>query len=130
MDKKRVLIVDDDLTICEMVKTGLEMFDYEVEVATNEQNVWSVLKKNKLDAILMDIGMPGVDGISLCRKVRFSPGLNLIPIIMVTAFTDERTFHDAMLFGADDFLAKPFDIEEIKRKIEDTIAKKKLDQSK
>jgi DNA-binding response OmpR family regulator len=108
-----------------MVKTGLEMSDYLVDIATNEQSIWSYLEKTKPDVILMDVGMPGIDGISLCRKIRFSPGMENLPIIMVTAFSDERTFHDAMLFGADDFLSKPFEIEEIKRKIENIIAKKK-----
>lgn len=123
MSKKRVLIADDDIAICEMIKTGLEVMDYIVDISTNESEIWAAIKANKPDVILMDIAMPGIDGISLCRNIRFSPELSQIPIIIVTAFSDERTFHDAMLFGANDFISKPFEISEVKKKIEDSIAR-------
>jgi DNA-binding response OmpR family regulator len=121
MDKKRVLVVDDDVTIGEMLKTGLEAMGYEVDNAMNETEVWKSIEKVKPDVILMDVGMPGVDGITLCRNIRFSLELSKIPIIMVTAFTDQKTYHDAMLFGADDFLTKPFELSEVQKKIEDAI---------
>lgn len=123
MDKKRVLAVDDDQTILETLKHGLEALDYTVDTAENESDVWMALHRNRPDIILMDVSMPGLDGISLCKNIRVAPGMSDIPIIMLTAFSDEKTFHDAMLFGANDFLMKPFEIMEVQRKIEECIKK-------
>lgn len=123
MNKIRVLAVDDDQTILETLKHGLEILDYTVDTAENEADVWMYLKKSRPDIILMDVSMPGLDGISLCRNIRVAPGMNDIPIIMLTAFSDEKTFHDAMLFGATDFLMKPFEIMEVQKKITDCLSK-------
>jgi DNA-binding response OmpR family regulator len=73
----------------------------------------------------MDISMPGTDGISLCRNVRFTHSLECMPIILMTGLTDGGTFHDAMLFGATDYLTKPFEMDEVKQKIEDCLIKAK-----
>ena len=121
--EQRVLVVDDDRTVSEMIKTGLEILGYGVSVASSEQELWNEIKSFGPDIVLMDIGMPGEDGISLSRKIRLTPEYSLLPIIMVTAFNDEKTFHDAMSFGASDFLTKPFEIQEVRKKIDDLLAK-------
>lgn len=123
MSKIRVLAVDDDAAISELIKTGLESAGYDVDLASNEAGVWKSIEKNKPDVILMDVGMPDIDGISLCRSIRFSPELSNIPIIILSAFTDQKTYHDAMFFGAYDFIAKPFELAEVQRKIEESIKK-------
>ncbi|MCB4790380.1 MAG: response regulator [Elusimicrobia bacterium] len=123
MDKKRVLAIDDDATIGELLKTGLEALEYDVDAVSNEPELWQSIEKNKPDVILMDIAMPGIDGIRLCRNIRLLPELRNIPIIMVSAFSDKRTYHDAMLFGGDDFLSKPFEISDVQKKIEDSLAR-------
>jgi CheY-like chemotaxis protein len=125
MEKKKVLVVDDDSSIVEILKSGLEALGYSVLTAENEQGVRSVLEHSTPDAIIMDVSMPGTDGISLCREIRCSPDKGDIPVLMLTAFSDEKTFHDAMLFGASGFLTKPFDICEVRNTIEDAIAKAK-----
>jgi DNA-binding response OmpR family regulator len=129
MTDTKVLVLDDDSSVSEMIGTGLETFGYKVALAGNEKEFWASVTREKPDIILMDVGMPGIDGISLCRHVRLSESAKDIPIIIVTAFNDEKTFHDAMLFGANDFIAKPFDIGEIKRKIDDIITKTSLRKS-
>ncbi|MFH1368564.1 MAG: response regulator [Elusimicrobiota bacterium] len=123
MNKTRVLAVDDDQTVLDIIKQGLETLDYEVDTAESEADVWISLHRTRPDIILMDVSMPGLDGISLCKNIRTSPGMSDIPIIMLTAFSDEKTFHDAMLFGATDFLMKPFEISEVQKKIEDCLSK-------
>jgi len=116
-----VLVVDDDNTIAEMLKTGLEIIGYSVTVAMSETEIWDSLKQKLPDVILMDVGMPGIDGISLCRTLRFSKDYADVPI--VTAFSDNRTFHDAMFFGASGFLTKPFDMGDVQKKIEEVLEK-------
>ena len=130
MSKKRVLAIDDDESVLETVKTGLEIFDYIVDTAENEAELWKAIGLARPDAILMDVSMPGIDGISLCRKLKSSPGMNDIPVIMLTAYSDEKTFHDAVLFGAADFLMKPFEISEVKKKVEEAIVKSLQEKGK
>ena len=123
MESRMVLVVDDDLTVSEMLKTGLELYGYNVGSVANEAEFWAAVNQKTPDIILMDVGIPGQDGISLCRNVRLSPSTKDIPIIVVTAFSDDKTFHDAMMFGANDFLSKPFEMEEVREKIEKAIVK-------
>ena len=130
MNKKRVLAIDDDESVLETLRTSLEIFDYVVDKAETETELWAALDQYRPDAILMDVNMPGIDGISLCRKLKNSPRTSEIPVIMLTAYSDEKTFHDAVLFGAADFLMKPFDINEVRKKVEDAISKSLLEKGK
>lgn len=123
MSNRRVLAVDDDQSVLETLKTGLEVLGFTVDTAENENGMWAALRNARPDVILLDVSMPGMDGISLCRNLRGTPGMNDIPIIILTAYSDEKTFHDAMLFGANDFLMKPFEISEVFKKIEDCVSK-------
>jgi len=125
-NKKKVLVFDDDANILELLKSGLEVLGYSVAAFESARTAEKILDGFKPDVILMDVSMPDGDGISLCRNLKLSPDTADIPVIMLTAFTDDKTFHDAMLFGANGFLTKPFDILEVKKKIEECIAKANL----
>jgi len=125
MDNKKVLVVDDDPLIVEILKKGLEMAGVLVSTATSYAQVKDVLSKIIPDAILMDINIPGVDGISLCREIRFAPETSEVPIIMLTAFSDDKTYHDAMLFGATDYITKPFEMRDVVSKVTSSISKLK-----
>jgi DNA-binding response OmpR family regulator len=113
----RVMVVDDDPAICDLLKSALETEGYIVDVCENDADVDISLAKFRPDAILMDASMPGLDGISLCRHIKQSPATSSIPVIIVSAFDDDKTRHDASLFGADDFVAKPFDVKNLLEKI-------------
>ena len=121
--KQKILIVDDDINVLDLFKSGFEVMGYSVTACESGAQAREMLKNFKPDVILMDVSMPGGDGISLCRNLKLSPETAEIPIIMLTAFSDEKTFHDAMLFGANDFITKPFDISEVKKKIEECLAR-------
>jgi two-component system alkaline phosphatase synthesis response regulator PhoP len=123
MEPRKVLAVDDDDTVLELEKNGLEAIGYTVRTATSGAELFDALKQFTPDVILMDANMPDADGISLCRTLRCSDATKDIPVIIVTAFSDERTFHDAMLFGAADFILKPFEIAEVHAKIGNVLSK-------
>ena len=125
MEKAKVLIVDDDVATLEVFRGGLCGAGYSVETAENDLEMRKILERLRPDIILMDISMPGLDGISLCREIRRSPGTLDIPILMLSAFTDEKTVHDAMLFGASGFLSKPCDISQLASYIDELIKKNK-----
>lgn len=115
---KRVLVVDDDRGVLELIKTALEQSDYETEVCEDENDVKIALSKFRPDIVLMDASMPGLDGISLCRQLKHTPSTADVPVIIITAYSDEKTRHDAFLFGADEFISKPFDVKDLLKKIE------------
>ncbi|MBN1823544.1 MAG: response regulator [Endomicrobiales bacterium] len=126
MSGKKVLIVDDDATLLEMLQGGLEMMGYAVDIAVSGDEMAKKIEKSLPDVVLMDVNLPGTDGIILCRNLKSSPDTKDIPVIMLTAFNDQRTYHDSMLFGATEFIAKPFEMEEILKKIEQCIAKARV----
>ncbi len=121
-DKKRVLAVDDDASVCEYYEHSLRLSGYDVEVAPSAAKAREALKKRRPDIILMDIMMPDQDGISFTRELRGEAETSDIPIIVVSGLADAGTLNDALLFGAVDYLVKPIEIDTLKAKIERTFA--------
>ena len=91
---------------------------FEVRCASNSQEMRAHIKTSVPDIILMDIMMPDADGISLTRELRADPKTEKIPILVVSGLADAATLNDALMFGADDFLTKPFELDALKNKLE------------
>ena len=111
----KILLVEDDETIVIPVEEDLDERNYIVEVARDGQTAWELIDVFDYDLILLDVMLPKIDGISLCRKLR-SNGCQT-PILMLTArdtVNDKITGLDA---GADDYLVKPFDLDELSARI-------------
>lgn len=110
MEKTRVLIVDDDPNINQLIKLYLEKEGYETETAERGDDALNLFKKNPPQIVLLDLMLPGMDGWQVCREVRKTSN---VPIIMLTA--KDETF-DKVLgleLGADDYMTKPFDPKEL-----------------
>ncbi|MBI4386283.1 MAG: response regulator [Elusimicrobia bacterium] len=118
MAKKKILAIDDEESICDMYRQGLTALGYEVTCASNAQKAKEALGRSKPDIILMDIMMPDQDGISLTRELRAQAETSDIPIVVVSGLSDAATLNDALLFGAVDYLVKPFDVDILKNKLE------------
>ncbi len=112
-----VLAVDDDDTILDIYESGLPA--YELKTFDNPQKAKDFLFSNekKPDVILMDIMMPHIDGIALMNEIHSNESTKHIPIIAVSGLNDAATLNDALLFGALDYLVKPFDMAELEIKI-------------
>ncbi len=121
-DKKRVLAVDDDASVCEFYEQALRLSGFDVECAPSAAKAREALSKRKPDIMLMDIMMPDQDGISFTRELRADPKTSDIPIIVVSGLADAGTLNDALLFGAVDYMVKPIDLDALKAKIERTFA--------
>jgi DNA-binding response OmpR family regulator len=126
MDEKKLFVVaiDDDDTILDMYKNGL--VNYDVLTFDNPKKAKEYLfnsSSKKPDIILVDIMMPLVDGITLIREVHSDSNLNYIPLIAVSGLSDAATLNDAMLFGAADYIIKPFDISELENRIKMIVEK-------
>ncbi|MHB2026296.1 MAG: response regulator [Elusimicrobiota bacterium] len=117
-DKKIILAVDDDVSICEFYERGLAVLGYDVFCATNARKAKEYVASRRPDLILMDVMMPDQDGISLTREFRSNPKISDVPIIVVSGLADAGTLNDALIFGAVDYLVKPIEVDVLKLKIE------------
>jgi len=105
---KKILLVDDEEDILNLVKYNLEREGYRVEtVMTGEQAVRSA-RENVPDLILLDLMLPGMDGFDVCRILKNDKGTGLIPIIMLTAKGEDSDIVTGLELGADDYITKPF----------------------
>jgi DNA-binding response OmpR family regulator len=123
---RTILVIDDNPDVIQSLKIGLEnsLSEYQVVGVEDGQKCLEVLKKDvKPDIILLDIMMPQMSGWELFDRIKKDPLLNTIPVIFLTARTD-RTAKNAGSFLGDDYIEKPFNITELKRRIDIIIQKK------
>ena len=110
----RVLIVDDEKLIVKGIRFSLEKDDYEVDTAYDGGEALEKAKENTYDVILLDLMLPVMNGMDVCRQIReFSD----VPIIMLTAKGDDMDKILGLEYGADDYITKPFNILEVKARI-------------
>ena len=116
LKQKKIMIADDDPGIVDAIEMLLEFEGYEVTSTVDGSTVLD-MKENRPDLLLLDIWMSGEDGRDICKKLKQEPLTKNIPVIMVSASRDIK--ESAMEAGADDFLAKPFEMNDLLKKIED-----------
>ena len=118
MSKGRILVVEDDLDICQMLRLYFDSQGYEVLTVTRGNDALDVCRKKQPNVVVLDIMLPDMDGYDVCRELRGNLRTSHIPIIFLTQ-KDERSDKIAGLeLGADDYITKPFDIEELKLRIQ------------
>ncbi len=114
----RVLIADDGLTIRKLLETYLTHWGYDVVPVSDGRQAWEVLKNPDAPRlVILDWLMPGMDGVDVCRKVRQLKYGNLFYIIVFTSLEDKKDLVTALDAGADDFIIKSFDRDELKARI-------------
>src|SRR5260221_9628631 len=105
-----VLIVDDEETICWGVSRLLQSEGHEASVASSAEEALAAIEQSAPDLIVMDVRLPGLDGLAAMRQLREEG--NEVPIVVITAFGNLETAVGAMKAGAIDYLPKPFDLEQ------------------
>jgi signal transduction histidine kinase len=121
MEERRpnaVLVVDDNAANRALAQATLEDEGYRVLLAASGEGGIAAFLRDRPDCVLLDIQMPGMDGVTACRRIRESPGGADVPIVFLTAQRDVDTFDRAQLAGGDDFLTKPFRPAELVLRIE------------
>ena len=124
---QRVLIVEDDVQISKLYQTVLENEGFTVQVCRDVVSAIRILNHNTPTLIVLDIRLPGVHGLELCRYVRRDTEIPTIPIVVSSALTDEESVQQAMAAGADLFLAKPLNIKELVRVVAALVEKHELE---
>jgi len=107
---RKILVVDDDPNIVRMIQRILELEGYEVVTASDGQSALQIFRKTAISLVLLDIMMPGMDGVNVCNNIRQSSN---IPIIMVTAKGNVNEKLEGFAAGADDYVTKPFPTKEL-----------------
>lgn len=110
MVTKRILIVEDDLSIANLQKDYLELEGYEVSIVTSGDEALQLLERETFDLVILDIMLPGVDGFGVLRKLREEED---IPVLLVSARTEELYKIKGLDLGADDYITKPFSSAEL-----------------
>ncbi|MGE4283650.1 MAG: response regulator [Clostridia bacterium] len=117
MDKKRIFVVDDEMHICELIKYNLEKNGFDVTTFETGEELLHKLKEAKADMILLDLMLPGMDGLDVCKKLRSAKETKSIPVIMLTAKGEEFDKVLGLEMGADDYITKPFSVRELLARI-------------
>jgi len=108
---EKIMVVDDEKEIRELLSIYLAEDGYDVISAASGEEAIDLAQNEEPQVILMDVKMPGIDGVETCRRLKGAERTKSIPVIMVTAYQDRDV--EAYLEGADDFVNKPFDRTEI-----------------
>lgn len=106
----KILVIEDEKPIAELLRYGLEQEGFSVEIALNGQAGLRALERNRPNLILLDLMLPDTDGLQICRRVTMEKN---IPIIIVSAKNDQVDKLIGLEYGADDYITKPFDIREV-----------------
>src|ERR1700733_13290209 len=106
----RVAVVEDDPEICRMMTDYMTDHGFEVAAARSGSDLDRVMSGGKIDCVILDVGLPGEDGLSICRRLR---GKSAVPIIMVTGRNSDTDRIVGLELGADDYLPKPFNPREL-----------------
>lgn len=109
----KILVVDDDLSICELVKINLELAGFQVFVANNGETGFALAKQEMPNVVVLDVMMPEIDGYTVAKRIRENTSTKNIPIIMLTALSQLENKITGYNIGVDDYLCKPFEIEEL-----------------
>ena len=117
MAEKKILIVDDEDHIRELLKFNLEKNGYAVYMANDGLNGLKLAREKQVDLILLDLMLPGMDGFEVCKEIRRDNIISNVPIIMLTAKSEEIDKILGLELGADDYITKPFSIRELSARI-------------
>jgi DNA-binding response OmpR family regulator len=112
-----IALIEDDGDVAYTIKLNLEREGYRVDHFAGGHEGISALQEEKFDFLILDLNLPDVDGLTICREIRRDPALRALPILMLTARASERDRVTGLELGADDYLTKPFSPRELLARI-------------
>jgi serine/threonine protein kinase len=121
----RILVVDDEERVGTLIRSILEKHGYEVTVTQHGKKAIGFARQTKPSLILLDIGLPDISGLDVCKRLKHSPATSGIPVIMLTGKLDQKHINQAFEYGADDYIPKPFDVSVFEAKVRVVLQKTK-----
>lgn len=125
MRDEKILVVEDDGDIREMLRVWFSKEGFPFSSASTGEEALSLIEKDCPDLIVLDLMLPGMDGLEVARRLKKDPKLNTIPIVMLTARTEESEILDGYDAGADDYVTKPFSPRVLAARVETLLRSRK-----
>ena len=125
----KILLVEDEVNIASFIERGLKEFGHTVSVANDGNSGWELIRQEVFDLLIIDIIMPGMNGLELCRLYRRQYGY-LVPVIMLTALGTTEDIVKGLDAGADDYLVKPFSFQELEARIKAILRRVREDSAR
>ncbi|MBI5181853.1 MAG: response regulator [Nitrospirae bacterium] len=125
MKKTKILVADDNRNIVELVKMEFEILDYDVVTAFDGEDALKKIEKEDPDLVILDVMMPKINGFDICMKLRDNPKYKDIPIVMLTAKSQEKDKFWGRQVGADEYVTKPFEPEVLEQIVHNLLVQKK-----
>lgn len=122
---KSILVIDDEINILELIKYNLEKENYNVIALESGENIINILNENSVDLIILDIMLPNIDGLEILKIVKGNINYKKIPIIMLSAKSEEIDKILGLELGADDYIPKPFGIRELLARVKAVLRRSK-----
>jgi len=107
-EKKQILVVEDEADILELIRYNLDKEGYQVLTAATGEQAMAAARTRPPDLVVLDLMLPGIDGLEVCRLLRRQPATEALPIVMLTAKGEEADIVAGLELGADDYITKPF----------------------
>lgn len=126
MYKPKILVIEDDPAITNLIRTTLDTQNYQYHTAKNGAGALLDAVSYNADVIILDLGLPDMDGVDIIKKVR---GWSLIPIIVVSARSEDQDKVEALDAGADDYLTKPFSIDELLARLRVALRRSRVEEN-
>ncbi len=108
MDNPHILIIEDDSSVCELLFACLNKAGYRVSIAQSGEAGLSQIEEDPPEAMVLDLNLPGMNGLDVCRAMRRDPWMSRIPVLMLTGQAEEDDVVAGLEVGADDYMTKPF----------------------
>ncbi|UJS16597.1 MAG: response regulator [Candidatus Jettenia sp.] len=118
MPKEKILIVDDEQDLVKLIRYHLEKDGYKVLSASNGEDALFMARRERPELVVLDLMLPGIDGLEVCKKLKTTPELTTIAIVMLTAKGEESDITVGLKLGADDYITKPFSPKELIARIQ------------
>src|SRR6202789_3448250 len=126
LDHRHILVVDDESQITRVLRTSLSSHGYDIRVANDGETALEIMKDWAPDLVITDLSMPNMDGLELCRRLRAK---TQIPIIVLSVRGEERTKVKALDAGADDYVTKPFGMEELLARVRANLRRSRAEEA-
>jgi two-component system cell cycle response regulator len=115
--KMKILIAEDDRDSRELLCWMLQKLGYQVVATSNGKEAWEAFRRGRFRLVISDVLMPEIDGLELCRRIRKHKQSKYTYVIIITALIGKKDYLEGMEAGADDFVTKPFDPDELKARL-------------
>jgi two-component system, OmpR family, response regulator RpaA len=129
MESKNVLVIEDDDIVARTIERSLRGNEFRVSLANSGVEGLKVARRQPVDIVILDIIMPGMDGYSVCREMRADPLLEDLPVLFLTAKVKDEDKIAGFLAGADDYLIKPFNIDELVLRVRAILRRSKISRN-